>query len=158
MTFTLPARPSVLWSSSQQPHEEMSQSNIIFHHPMQFLTSQSGDKISHCTLSILFSTRLGTMSRKKGFMIELQGLSWKIKNRFNMNFTSKVTFSFPLSNSRHRPFPWFYCDFLSPPPLSLTWLNCSNSPSTVWHTGSRLTTFRTTLLCHPSHTKANYLR
>ena len=98
MTFTLPARPSVLWSSSsQQPHEEMSQSNIIFHHPMQFLTSQSGDKISHCTLSILFSTRLGTMSRKKGFMIELQGLSWKIKNRFNIHefhFQSNIFFSF----------------------------------------------------------------
>ena len=57
-----------------------------------------------------------------------------------MNFTSKVTFSFPLSNSRHRPFSWFYCDFLSPLcPLSLTcrWSSCCTQhrtdPRTFWN-------------------------
>ena len=57
-----------------------------------------------------------------------------------MNFTSKVTFSFPLCNSRHRPFSWFYCDFLSPLcPLSLTcrWSSCctqhQTDPRTFWN-------------------------
>ena len=56
-----------------------------------------------------------------------------------MNFTSKVTFYFPLSNSRHRPFSWFYCDFLSPRPLSPTcrWSSCctphQTDPRTFWN-------------------------